>query len=211
MKIISSILLACLVFCSCSKKITKTNTIGVESKREFSKIEVEDQNSILKNLNSTVIEKREAAAAKILSKPNNFNPPVLYSLSNYLFTKGEKDKAAFWFYTGQLRARYDANRCKDETAAQAVSILNENFGYQINEYGFSDLDNLENIVDKVVEFVSNNNEQYDNQWINLHGMGAFLNEDKPLSKPESEWPIIKKKTIDDYHLGFKEAMKSMKK
>jgi len=165
----------------------------------------------LEDLNSTNTEKQDQAAAKILENPNSFSPPVLYSLSNYLFGKEEKYKAAFWFYTGQLRARYDANRCVDKTAGQAVSVLNENFGYQINEYGFADLTNLEKIIGEVVEFVKNNEELYDNQWINLHGMGAFLNEDKPLSKPKSEWKTIKTQTINDYHSGFKEAVESMKK
>jgi len=205
------ILITCLAICSCSKKTTQISTIEVEPKGEYSKITVEDQNSLLEDLNSTNTEKQDQAAAKILENPNSFSPPVLYSLSNYLFGKEEKYKAAFWFYTGQLRARYDANRCVDKTAGQAVSVLNENFGYQINEYGFADLTNLEKIIGEVVEFVKNNEELYDNQWINLHGMGAFLNEDKPLSKPKSEWKTIKTQTINDYHSGFKEAVESMKK
>ena len=59
--------------------------------------------------------------------------------------------------------------------------------------------------------MKNNKELYDNQWINLHGMGAFLNDDKPLSKPESEWNAIKTQTIEDYYTGFKEAVESMKR
>jgi len=211
MRILIPILITCLAICSCSKKTTQISTIEVEPKGEYSKITVEDQNSLLEDLNSTNTEKQDQAAAKILENPNSFSPPVLYSLSNYLFGKEEKYKAAFWFYTGQLRARYDANRCADKTAGQAVSVLNENFGYQINEYGFADLTNLEKIIGEVVEFVKNNEELYDNQWINLHGMGAFLNEDKPLSKPKSEWKTIKTQTINDYHSGFKEAVESMKK
>lgn len=211
MRILIPILITCLAICSCSKKTTQISTIEVEPKGEYSKITVEDQNSLLEDLNSTNTEKQDQAAAKILENPNSFSPPVLYSLSNYLFGKEEKYKAAFWFYTGQLRARYDANRCVDKTAGQAVSVLNENFGYQINEYGFADLTNLEKIIGEVVEFVKNNEELYDNQWINLHGMGAFLNEDKPLSKPKSEWKTIKTQTINDYHSGFKEAVESMKK
>jgi len=195
MKLIKMIFIAWFLLCSCSKKTTQINTIEVGSKREYSKIKVYEQNSILQDLNSTEIEKQNQAAAKILENPNSFIPPVLYSLSNYLFEKGDKDKAAFWFYTGQLRARYDSNRSMDNTAGQAVSVLNENFGYQINEYGFANLKNLEKIVSEVVEFVKNNEEMYDNQWINLHGMGAFLNEDKPLSKPKSEWQAIKTQTI----------------
>lgn len=211
MKYLALILTTCVLFCSsCSKKTTQINTIEVTPKGEYSKIKVEDQNSTLEDLNSTEVEKQNEAADKILKNPNSYSPPVLYSLSNYLFGKGEKYKAAFWFYTGQLRARYDANRCVDKTAGQAVTILNENFGYQINEYGFADLNNLEKIVSEVVEFVKNNEELYDNQWINLHGMGAFLNEGKALSKPKSEWQTIKAQTIEDYHSGFKKALKSMK-
>ena len=211
MKISIPIVFLCLIICSCSKKTTQVNTIIVEPKGEYRNIKVEDENLILEDLNSAEAVEQEQAAARILENPNGFSPPVLYSLSNYLFRKGDKYKAAFWFYTGQLRARYDANRCADKTAGQAVSVLNENFGYQINEYGFADLSNLEKIVGEVVEFVKNNKELYDNQWINLHGMGAFLNDDKPLSKPESEWNAIKTQTIEDYYTGFKEAVESMKR
>jgi len=210
-RILILILFTCLLMASCSKKTAQIETIEVKTEGEYGKIQVDEQNSILKDLNSVDLKKRDEAAVKILENPNTFIPPVLYSLSNYLFEKGEKYNAAFWFYTGQLRARYDANRCSDKTAGQAVSVLNENFGYQINEYGFADLNNLENVVDEVIEFVKNNEELYDHQWINLHGMGAFLNEDKPLSKPKSEWHVIKTQTIEDYHSGFQEVVKSMKK
>ena len=210
MKVYNLILVLSFTFFSCSKKTTQISKIEVAPKGEYAKIDIESQNKILEDLNSGDTEKSGKAANKILNNPNLFFPPALYSLSNYLFQNDKKNEAAFWFYTGQLRARYDANRCNDETAAQAVSILNDAFGYQINQYSFSDLNNLKGIVERVVKYVGENEEQYDNQWINLHGMGAFLNEDKPLSKPKSEWSTIKQRTIDDYYKGFTEAVESMK-
>jgi hypothetical protein len=105
----------------------------------------------------------------------------------------------------------------DNSAKQAVSILNNEYGPAINKYAFQDIVKLENTVNKVVDFVRSNNENYDHRWINLHGMWAVLSglsdepETRELSKPKEEWEAIKKKTVDDYYNGFLEYVKSQRK
>jgi len=42
--------------------------------------------------------------------PENYAPPVFYALSEALLVRGEKDDAAFWFYAGQIRTRFDAHK-----------------------------------------------------------------------------------------------------
>ena len=136
---------------------------------------------------------------------NKWYPPIIYAVSNILFDKGYKDDAAMWFYIAQLRARYDANRCNDDTARSAVAILNEKYGAKINEYALKDIDKLKTIVDNAVEFVQEYEGTYDPRWINLHGMWSIngIEQGQTLSYPESEWPAIKKKSIDEYEAGFK--------
>jgi hypothetical protein len=147
----------------------------------------------------------------VLNNPNYFNPPVVYALSKELFTRGRKREAAYWFYVGQLRARYDANLCLDNTAEQGVSILTDMYGAEINKFALENIDSLKITVNKVVAFVRTNEEDYDHRWINLHGMDAVQNrKTKELSHPKSKWPEIKAKTIDDYYQGFLEAVDSMK-
>ncbi len=162
------------------------------------------------------LEKKQTTTA-ILKNPNYYNPTVIYALSSVLFEQGLKDEAMYWFYIAQLRARYDANLCLDASARQAVTILNQEFGPEINKYAFKDIDKLKITVKKVVDFVRGNKEDYDHRWISLHGMGAVKSglegdsdEKKALIQPVNKWPEIKRKTVDDYYAGFLDAVKMMK-
>lgn len=165
----------------------------------------------------TILNQPNSKAAKTLintikTNPNDYNPTTLYALSNALFQLNEKEEAAFWFYVGQLRARIDANISMDKSAGQAVGVLNDHFGPQINQYTFGNLDQLTETVAKVLEFVRSNEETYDRRWINLHGMEAVISglEGKALetlSAPKNEWAAIKKKTIDEYEAGFNSLFK----
>ena len=182
--------------------------IELKPKGIFSEISVEKQNNAINVFQGKDKKLKLQLIDSILSKPNDYNPPVLYALANELFSQNKKDDAVFWFYTAQLRARYNANLCMDNTAKQAVSILNNTYGPDINKYAFKDIEKLEKIVMKVIDFVRSNNENYDPRWINLHGMWAIESglsdtvETRELSKPKEEWETIKKKTIDDYYNGF---------
>lgn len=105
----------------------------------------------------------------------------------------------------------------DNSAIQAVTILNNEYGPEINKYAFQDISKLETIVIKVVDFVRENEENYDHRWINLHGIWAVqasLNHEKvfgELSKPKKEWKKIKQKTVDDYYDGFIKYVKNRDK
>jgi len=203
-KIALSLVIIFIVSCSSKKSSVnaQVKNVVVDPKGEYKNIDIQLQEKTIETLKST--------AEEIISNPNIFDPTVLYNLSQYLFNDEQKDEAAFWFYTAQLRARYDANRCNDQSAKQAVSVLNNTFGPQINKYGFSDIDNLDKIVNKVIQFVKLNKEEYDHRWINRHGMGYFLNDKKELSKPISEWNSIRNETIETYHDGFKKAVNQFK-
>ncbi len=195
----------------------QTETIEVEAKGIFSEIEVDKHNETITFIQSEDKKQKKKTLKTVLKNPNDFNPPVLYALSQELFLQGDIDNATFWFYVAQLRARYDANLCMDNSAKQAVSVLNNVYGPDINKSAFQDINKLEKTVNKVVEFVRENNENYDHRWINLHGMWAFQAglggepELRELSKPRDEWEVIKNKTIDEYYNGFIEYVKSQKK
>ncbi|RRQ46056.1 hypothetical protein DTW91_07195 [Chryseobacterium sp. SC28] len=189
----------------------------IEAKGVFGEIAVEKQNQTIKILQGQDPQQKKQTIETVINNPNDYNPPVLYALSRELFSQGDKDEAAFWFYVAQLRARYDANLCMDNSAKQAVSVLNNEYGPDINKYAFQDIDKLEKTVNKVVNFVRTNNENYDHRWINLHGMwviqagqGEGPNA-RELTKPKDEWAAIKKKTIDNYYNGFLESVKSQQK
>ncbi|MCF8321687.1 MAG: hypothetical protein K9I26_00910 [Flavobacterium sp.] len=196
---------------------SKAQENKIETKGIYKEIDVEKSNKIVEILNSGNITLKTQIVDSIIKKPNNYNPTVLYALSKELYSNNKKDEASYWFYLAQLRARYDANLCLDDSAKQAVAILNNAYGPNINKYAFENIDFLEVTVKKVVDFTKINEENYDHRWLNLHGMDAVLanmdekSEKKELSKPKNEWEKIKQKTIEDYYNGFTDYLKSLKK
>ena len=156
---------------------------------------------------------RSRAIAEIEASPAKYAPPVFYVLSSVLFTAGRKDDAAFWFYAGQLRGRFDANRCADVSARQAIAVLNDQFGLPINQYMFKDTARLQALIPKVVEWDRKTPHDYDHRWINLHGMAAMIEsldspakKAQPLSLPRAEWDAIAEKTRTDYVEGLRQAL-----
>ena len=163
---------------------------------------------MLELLGSKNKKKKQAAIDSVLANPNSFNPTVTYMLSNLLLDQDKKNEAMFWFYLSQVRARVDANICKDNTAKQAVSILNMTFGPAINKIAFLNLDTLKVVVEKVVAFIKSNEETYDRRWINLHGMDAVISgldkdsKQNETSEPIDKWADIKKTTVESYYNDF---------
>jgi len=170
--------------------------------------DVEKSNKMLELLGSKSKKKKQTAIDSVLANPNSFNPTVTYMLSNLLLKQDKKNEAMFWFYLSQVRARVDANICKDNTAKQAVSILNMTFGPTINKIAFLNFDTLKVVVEKVVAFTKSNEETYDRRWINLHGMDAVISGlDKDSKQNETsesidKWPDIKKTTVESYYADF---------
>ncbi|MBL7790619.1 MAG: hypothetical protein JNL75_12390 [Chitinophagales bacterium] len=195
--------------------------IELAPKGVYAEVDVEVSNGLVNFLTRGEADVKQKAAEEVLKNPNNYNPTVLFALSQVLFNSDKKDQACFWFYVAQLRARYDANRCMDITATSGLAVLNEQYGTTINQYAFKDINKLKETVKSVVSFVRSNEENYDPRWMNLHGMDAInasldkednkKTKQKELSQPKAEWKAIKEKTINDYFADFQEFLKSLKK
>ncbi len=167
-------------------------------------------NKTMTILSQGSISQKNSLIIKIKARPEKYAPPVFYILSDILF-KTDKKEAMFWFYSGQLRARYDANRCTDVSASAAIGSLNYSFGLQINQYAFKNLDQLKTTIEEVIKFDQKTPHKYDQKWINFHGMAAFNKKNKMTSKPRSEWEAIEQKTRDDYLIDFQNAIKQLEK
>lgn len=207
-------------FCAVRPLGAPAETINLAPQGEYAKIDVRLANESIKILSQGSKDEKNKMASEIIASPQKYAPPVFYALSSVLFQRGEKDMAGFWFYAGQLRARFDANRCADISAREAVAVLNDQYGCPINQYMFKDVPTLEALIPKVVEWDRLTPHDYDNRWINLHGMGAIeaglegvdAKEKQPaMSLPKDEWELIAEKTRQDYLAGFKQAMLELKK
>lgn len=183
---------------------------AVAPKGVYAEIDTTLANKTIKILTQGSDTEKTKAIAAIKEHPEKYAPPVFYVLSHVLFAD-HKEEAMFWFYAGQLRIRYDANRCADESAVSAAGALSNQFGPLINQYAFKHIDTLKKIIPKVIKWDEQTPHEYDHRWINLYGMGAFTDNGKNavLSKPKKEWDAIAKKTRADYLAGFNEAMKEM--
>lgn len=197
--------------------MSKEEVIIVQPVGEYAKIDMKPCMETLRVLDTGSASQKDKTIDEIKTNPSKYNPVVFYHMSKVLFDKNQKDDAAFWFYAGQLRARYDANRCADISARSAVAVLNQQFGSPINRYTMQDLPKLEETVNKVLAFDEKTAHDYDNRWINLHGMNSMIdsmegeqNKKQELSLPQSQWASIAKQTRDDYLKGFKEAMVELK-
>ena len=183
---------------------------------EYATIDVRLTNATLETLLRGSEQDRTAAIEAILRTPEKYAPPVFFALSHVLFNQGRKDDGAFWFYAGQLRARFDANRCADVSARQAVGVLTEEFGPPINQYMFKDFTKVEALIPRVLEWDRKTPHEYDHRWINLHGMEAMMEsldasgKPKALSLPRADWDAIAEKTRADYRDGFEKAKAMMK-
>ncbi|WP_219412864.1 hypothetical protein [Pseudonocardia nigra] len=176
----------------------------------YAEIDVAGQNAAVGALLGPDEAGRARAVTAVLEAPGRFAPPVLYALSEVLSVYGERDEGAFWFYAAQLRARFDANRCTDPTAAAAVGSLNERFGPPVKAHAFRDPDLLRALVERAVAWDRATPHDYDHRWINLHGMAAFGGPaGEPLSLPAPEWAALAERTRRDYRAGLEEALRRL--
>ena len=203
--------------CLASPAVFAQQQVPVQPRGEYAQIDVRLVNETMAALLGPNADLQQRTILQVKQQPEKFAPPVFYALSGALMQRGEKDDAAFWFYAGQLRARFDANRCADVSARQAVNTLTHLFGQDVNRHAFQDIPKLEALIPRVVEWDRQTPHRYDHRWINLHGMNAILASEgatpqapAALSAPQEEWERIAEKTRQDYLEGFREAMTRFK-
>ncbi|WP_224389243.1 hypothetical protein [Pseudonocardia sp. ICBG1293] len=150
---------------------------------------------------------RGAARSETLAAPHRRMPPVLFALSENLVAEGEMAEAARWFYAGQLRARYDACRCTDTTAAQALAVLRDRFGEPVNRWAFADPARVRRAAVRAVAWDRSAPHDYDHRWIALHGMGAFTGAGTGVSTPQAEWAGVAARVRAEYLSGLREVLR----
>ncbi len=200
----------------CGMRSAFAGVYEIAPQGEYAQIDTRISRDAVRMLEKGSSSEREAAIAAVKAHPENYAPPVFYALSGALFSAGEKDDAAFWFYAGQLRARIDATICADSSAGEAVWTLNNRYGPQINVYAFQDMNKLKQLVPKVVEWERGLAYRYDRRWINLYGMNGVASgllaqsgadSARPLSYPEEQWAVLAEKTRVFYLDSFWKMVK----
>lgn len=176
-------------------------------------VDTRHTDALLELMLSASAEQRSAGVRGVTAAPDRVHPGAFVLLSAVRLADGDPVEAMFWFYAGQLRARFDANRTTDATAGAYVARLTERFGPPINQYAFAHLDELEAVMDRVLAFDRDTPHHYDPRWINVRsmvGMSLALGGPTPdpasLTRPESEWAAIAEQTRNTYADGFRSAV-----
>lgn len=150
---------------------------------------------------------RSPAGAQVLAAPHRVPPPVLYALSENLVAAGDMLGAAAWFYAAQVRARFDATRCTDPTAAAALGVLRDRFGEPVNRWAFADPARVRRAAVRGVAWDRTAPHDYDHRWIALHGMGAFTGPGTGVSTPEHQWPATAARVRAEYLAGLRVVLR----
>lgn len=153
--------------------VAAQNSIQLKPTGEHAIIDTTLAHQTMQAPTSSSARERQHAVA-LMSAPQRDAPPVFYALSHVMLVENKPKRAMCWFYAGQLRGRFDANRRADESARQAIGVLNNNYGMPINPYTFQHLPTLENTVAEIVACGRHTPYDYDHRWIKLHGMGATI-------------------------------------
>jgi hypothetical protein len=201
----------------CSKSANARN-VEVPPKGEFAAIVTKPTIDIMRTLVGTKGIENDSLIVKIKANAGDYQPPVFFALAQLLFKRGEVDDAIFWFNAGRLRGNFDALRCADVSARGAISVLISQMPDDLRKAQFADIGRLKNTVANVVQWDEATPHNYDQRWINLHGMGAMrkglgdvTQNDEPLSLPKESWDTLAKQSREDFRQGFEKAITELKK
>jgi AcrR family transcriptional regulator len=185
-------------------------TVVVEPVGEYAEIDTSVERALMAALLGPDEGTRHGAVAAAEAAPERYAPPVLYALSAALLHLGRPDDAAYRFFCGQVRARFDANRCTDRAAGSGVAVLNERFGPQITAHAFADRELLRRTVIRAVAWDRTAPHAYDHRWIALHGMGAFTGTrgGGGVSLPPGEWDAVAARTRATYLADLRALLRS---
>lgn len=160
---------------------------------------------VLEDLSQDKSPVQDRAVEMVLAHSDQFTPLVIYATSRALFIAGRKDEASQWFYSAQVRARFDAMRCPDASARQATTILTDVFGPPINRYTFQRPDTLKKVVHEAVAWDRSTPHNYDHRWICAHGIGVI---DEKTPGPE-RWNELAEQVRTSYLSNFERAFALM--
>lgn len=94
-------------------------------------------------------------SAQVERELPNSNPAYYLVYSSVLWSKGERDKALFWFYLGQLRYKFCLASMQSggpSCDASLFASLFEEIGSQINLYAGSNPDNYIAVINQVLDW-----------------------------------------------------------
>jgi hypothetical protein len=184
-----------------SKVINTTDQVTGSYRGEFLALGIGQSESLINSIKSNNNE----TINSVLSSPNDFIPPVLYALADQIMEMNEPRAAMFWYYTAQLRARSDANKSLDPTVSEGLNELNRHYGLKIGRYAKEHIDELTEIMGRVIEYDKISERQYEPKWVAVLGAEAYTKDVISFVGSE-EYDAINNSTRDGFYRGFLNAV-----
>lgn len=103
-----------------------------------------------KRLSSKDAVVANAAADELIRSADRAEPLSVMLAASRLFQRGDRDNAVYWFYAGQLRARYSPQLTGEN--AQLIPIFLMTIGEPINAYAMRDIKKMTPVLDKVLNW-----------------------------------------------------------
>jgi hypothetical protein len=180
---------------------------------EYATIDTRQSIALIRTLGATSGHENDSVIENIKAHSDAHPPPVFFALARLLYQRGDVDDAIFWFNAGRLRGNFDALRCTDISARSAISALVFQIPAELRKAQFADMQKLRTIITSVISWDEATPHNYDQRWINLHGMEAMkqgLGDPNPSSVPlsvaQEKWDGLAKQARDDYRKGLEEAI-----
>ena len=196
----------------CQPSSTARNVV-VEPTGEYATIDTSKIIALMRTLGATSDHESDSVVESIKAHSDAYPPPVFFALARLLYRRGDVDDAIFWFNAGRLRGNFDALRCTDISARSAIPALVAQVPVELRKAQFTDMQKLSAIVTKAISWDETTPHNYDQRWINLHGMEAMKKglgdsspSSAPLSVPQEKWDGLAKQARDDYRKGLEEAI-----
>jgi len=143
---------------------------------------------------------------------DNLIPPFGYELANRRY-KDDPTAALRWFYISDLRARYDAMRCKDATSRQLIDVMKRELAGDLLKSLSSHLKDIPAAAKDALNWDKDRKPTYASWWVCTHGMDyvtAAMNK-RPLTEkdmliPDSDWD----KAREDVRASFNRFVEKVK-
>jgi hypothetical protein len=101
----------------------------------YATIDIPRMEQQIRVLQQLIPNPRRDAISAALNNITKMRPPVLYALANAIAQDDANiADAVFWYHVGRIRAVYDALRCKDPTARDAINALGKGLSPDISRY-----------------------------------------------------------------------------
>jgi hypothetical protein len=160
----------------------------------YAKIDIRETDLAIRRLGQLIPGPRREAIAHYLERAPALAPPALYALAN-AFAQDDRqvDTAVFWYHVARIRAVYDALRCKDATARNALAVLGKGLNPDIPRYQRQRRQRTLEIAQLALDWDAKHPRNYDHRWVNLWGKVARSSagaDPAELTLPESEWPAL---------------------